>query len=279
MTARAARAVRGMSLAKASVVVFVAGGAAHDALHGQDEPGRGRAGSRRTPSKVPHYFGPWPNWALSPLTLPDASVVVTDTAGVGTGATATAAVGANGVVTGITVTNPGTGYLPGTVAVSITGAGTGATASAVVTTSGVVTGVTVNNNGAGYTAARRHHLRRRRHHDCHGERVRRRRRGHAHQRRQRLHVPDGRVRRAGRPQRHAGQGARRLRRGHRCDHRASSSTRPARATRPLPASSSATARCWTRSSTAASALRPRPRSRSSASGSTPSAPATRPSRR
>ena len=24
-------------------------------------------------SKVPHYFGPYPNWANSPLTLPDAT--------------------------------------------------------------------------------------------------------------------------------------------------------------------------------------------------------------
>ena len=26
------------------------------------------------PAKVPHYFGPWPNWANSPLTLNQASV-------------------------------------------------------------------------------------------------------------------------------------------------------------------------------------------------------------
>ncbi|MCJ7711622.1 MAG: hypothetical protein MUQ32_12415, partial [Chloroflexi bacterium] len=42
-------------------------------------------------SKVPHYFGPYPNWANSPLTLPDARVVIT---GNGTGATAEATVGA-----------------------------------------------------------------------------------------------------------------------------------------------------------------------------------------
>ena len=28
-------------------------------------------------SKVPHYFGPYPNWANSPLTLPDATVTIT----------------------------------------------------------------------------------------------------------------------------------------------------------------------------------------------------------
>ena len=27
-------------------------------------------------SKVPHYFGPYPNWANSPLTLPDATVTI-----------------------------------------------------------------------------------------------------------------------------------------------------------------------------------------------------------
>ena len=34
-------------------------------------------------TKVPHYFGPYPNWANSPLTQPDATVVIT---GYGTGA-------------------------------------------------------------------------------------------------------------------------------------------------------------------------------------------------
>jgi len=56
-------------------------------------------------TKVPHYFGPNPNWANSPFTLPDAQVVIT---GDGTGATAEATVGANGVITGITLTNGGT---------------------------------------------------------------------------------------------------------------------------------------------------------------------------
>ena len=31
-------------------------------------------------SKVPHYFGPYPNWANSPLTLPDATVTITPAA-------------------------------------------------------------------------------------------------------------------------------------------------------------------------------------------------------
>ncbi|MFT3891906.1 MAG: hypothetical protein QM730_09760 [Anaerolineales bacterium] len=97
-------------------------------------------------SKVPHYFGPYPNWANSPLTYPDVNVEIV---GDGTGATATATVGANGTVTGITLTNPGSGYTSATV--NITGAGTGATADAVVTTSGIVMAVTVSAGGNGYT--------------------------------------------------------------------------------------------------------------------------------
>src|SRR4030042_7220349 len=53
-------------------------------------------------TKVPHYFGPFPNWVNSPFTLPDVAVAIT---GNGQGATATATVGANGAVTGITITN------------------------------------------------------------------------------------------------------------------------------------------------------------------------------
>ena len=72
---------------------------------------------------------------------------------VGAGATAVASVGANGVITGITVTNPGSGYTsPPAPAVTITGAGAGATAEAVVTLSGVVTAITVDAAGTGYTA-------------------------------------------------------------------------------------------------------------------------------
>jgi FtsP/CotA-like multicopper oxidase with cupredoxin domain len=98
-------------------------------------------------TKIPHYFGPFPNWANSPLTLPDAAVVIT---GDGTGATATAKVGASGAVTGITITNPGSGYTAATV--SITGGGSLATADAQVNTSGVVTAININSGGSGYTA-------------------------------------------------------------------------------------------------------------------------------
>ena len=98
-------------------------------------------------TKVPHYFGPYPNWAQSPMTLPDAVVTIT---GSGTGATAEATVGANGAITGITVTNGGQGY--GNAKVAITGSGTGATASATIVKKGAVVSVTVNTPGAGYTA-------------------------------------------------------------------------------------------------------------------------------
>ncbi len=98
-------------------------------------------------SKVPHAFGPYPNWANSPFTLAD---VVVDISGDGTGATATATVGGNGAVTGITITSPGSGYTAA--AVSITGAGTGAEANAVVSASGSVTAITVDSGGTGYTA-------------------------------------------------------------------------------------------------------------------------------
>ena len=96
-------------------------------------------------SKVPHYFGPWPNWANSPLTKPDATVKIS---GDGTGATADATVGANGAVTDLTITNPGSGYSSATV--DISGAGSAAKADAVVQTSGSVTAVRVDQGGAGY---------------------------------------------------------------------------------------------------------------------------------
>ncbi len=98
-------------------------------------------------TKVPHYFGPYPNWANSPLTLPDVQVVIT---GNGTGATAEATVGANGAITAITITNPGSGY--SSAKIDITGSGTGAAADAVIIKKGSVVDVTVNSPGTGYTA-------------------------------------------------------------------------------------------------------------------------------
>ena len=104
-------------------------------------------------TKVPHYFGPFPNWANSPFTLADATVTI-DPPASGTTATATATVGAGGAVTGITITDPGSGYLAAPV-VTITdsaGTNTSATATATITASGSVTAVNVDAFGTGYTA-------------------------------------------------------------------------------------------------------------------------------
>src|SRR3954471_3036221 len=72
---------------------------------------QGAPSSPTDESKVPHYFGPYPNWANSPLTKADATVKIT---GDGTGATADATVGANGAITALTITNAGSGYTSAT---------------------------------------------------------------------------------------------------------------------------------------------------------------------
>ena len=96
-------------------------------------------------SLVPHYFGPYPNWGLSALTNPDVTVAIL---GDGSGATATAKVGANGAITSITITNPGSNYTSATV--QFTGAGAGAAATAVVTSTQTVVAVNVTNPGMSY---------------------------------------------------------------------------------------------------------------------------------
>src|SRR5512143_1575502 len=90
-------------------------------------------------SKVPHYFGPYPNWALSPLRVPN--VFVDLSGGGGTGAKAAANVDPQtGALTAITVTNPGSGYTsaPTVIITGQAAGGTQATATAVVDYSGVV---------------------------------------------------------------------------------------------------------------------------------------------
>ena len=79
-----------------------------------------------------------------------AASVMPPAVGPGSGATAEATVGANGAVTGLTITNPGSGYTAASVAIS--GAGVGATATADVQTSGAVTSVSVDAGGGDYTA-------------------------------------------------------------------------------------------------------------------------------
>jgi len=78
---------------------------------------------------VPHYFGPYPNYAYTPLP--------------------------NGPIKEITVDTPGTGYQAANVNVNITdvyGAGTGATATANLNPDGNVTNIDVNTHGNNYTA-------------------------------------------------------------------------------------------------------------------------------
>ncbi len=98
-------------------------------------------------SKVPHYFGPYPNWANSSLAQRDATVTIT---GDGTGAKAEATIGQDGSVSAITVTDPGQGYT--NASVTITGSGTGASATAQVVNRGSVVDVAVRTRGSGYTA-------------------------------------------------------------------------------------------------------------------------------
>ncbi|MBF0485087.1 MAG: fibronectin type III domain-containing protein, partial [Candidatus Omnitrophica bacterium] len=75
-----------------------------------------------------------------------------DTGGGGTGAAATAAVNAGGAVTGVTVTNPGSGYVTAPFVNIADATGTGALATATVA-GGLVTGVTITNGGSGYSAS------------------------------------------------------------------------------------------------------------------------------
>ncbi len=105
-------------------------------------------------TKIPHYFGPFPNWANSPYTFPD---VVVDILGANTApAKATAKVGPNGVITGITIDDPGNGYKSATVSIkrASDGGDGGARALATITPGVTVTSIDVTNNGAGYTAPR-----------------------------------------------------------------------------------------------------------------------------
>lgn len=99
-------------------------------------------------TKVPHYFGPYPNWANSPFTLPNATVEI-----VGDGAGATAVANVDPVTQGIAsidITSPGTGYT--TASVVINGGDGNATADATINTTGAVTSVNVDVAGGGYTS-------------------------------------------------------------------------------------------------------------------------------
>ncbi len=104
-------------------------------------------------TRIPHYFGPYSNWANSPQVLPDA--VVSLSGGGGSGAEASATVDPKtGAVTGITVTSPGSGYTAPP-DVTITSPGITPTTAAAATAAislGVVKSIAVNEAGFGFTA-------------------------------------------------------------------------------------------------------------------------------
>ncbi|MBI5343562.1 MAG: hypothetical protein HZB63_09700 [Deltaproteobacteria bacterium] len=115
--------------------------------------GVGPARAQLDPGGVPHYFGPYPNWAYSPLPTGSVAIVtltgggagysapvvaIADLYGSGSGATAAVTVDpATGAITAITLTNGGTGY--SAPVVNITDA-TGAGATAEATIGGPLTG-------------------------------------------------------------------------------------------------------------------------------------------
>ncbi|MDH4197170.1 MAG: hypothetical protein OEW05_07185, partial [Candidatus Aminicenantes bacterium] len=94
---------------------------------------------------IPHYYGPYPNYANSPMPkgaiagiTVDAggagyvapAVTITDLYGTGTGATATAVVGATGEISAISLTTPGSEYTAPIVTITdASGSGAAATAT------------------------------------------------------------------------------------------------------------------------------------------------------
>lgn len=105
-------------------------------------------------TKVPHYFGPWPNWANSPFTLPTATVTISD-GGTGAGAAAVAQVDpATGGIKTIDLTSPGHDYTSPTVTINAPTAAGGvqALATAAVKQSGAVVAASVLTAGSGYSA-------------------------------------------------------------------------------------------------------------------------------
>jgi FtsP/CotA-like multicopper oxidase with cupredoxin domain len=119
------------------------------------------------PGAVPHYFGPWGNWAYSPM--PRGAVVtlnvtnggsgynnplvtIDDVYGTGSGAAASAEI-ASGVITGMTMTKTGTGYQHPIVSIVDVGATTPAIVTATADAgTGEITSFTIVDGGIGYTA-------------------------------------------------------------------------------------------------------------------------------
>jgi len=108
--------------------------------------------SETDPSLVPHYFGPYPNWANSPQVLSNA--VVTFTSGGGTGAAAVATVNPKGGgIDAITVTAPGTGYTsPPDVLIEAAGVTVTPAGATAAISLGVLTSIAVDEAGFGFTA-------------------------------------------------------------------------------------------------------------------------------
>ena len=103
-------------------------------------------------TKVPHYFGPYPNWANSPQAVPNAVVTIS---GDGTGAEATATVNPRtGGISAISVTNPGSGYTHASVSVESPGLSFTAAVAVPTLSVGAVTSVSVIEPGFGFVSPR-----------------------------------------------------------------------------------------------------------------------------
>ena len=105
-------------------------------------------------TKVPHYFGPYANYANSPQVLANAVVAITPAlADPGLGAEATATVDPKtGAISTVTVTKPGSGYLVAPT-VALTSPGMTPTVQATATAAispGVITSITVVEPGFGF---------------------------------------------------------------------------------------------------------------------------------
>ncbi len=103
------------------------------------------------PGTVPHYYGPYPNYANSPLKMSDALIDFSGGSGDGAGAVATVNP-TTGAITSVDVTDGGTGYTsaPTVTVSSAVAGGSGATLTASVAKG--VTSVAVVDGGHGYTA-------------------------------------------------------------------------------------------------------------------------------
>ncbi|MEI6217568.1 MAG: hypothetical protein WCP86_01575, partial [bacterium] len=124
-------------------------------MYGVTANGGPAPAGRPDETKIPHYFGPYSNWANSPQVLADAIVTITpDGDDSGTGAEASATVDpVTGAITKVTVTKPGSGYLvpPKISITSAISTPNNATATATLAL-GVLTSISVDETGFGFTA-------------------------------------------------------------------------------------------------------------------------------